>query len=338
MRQAVMSAAGVVEMREVGKPQPGPGEVLLRIQRIGICGSDVHVYHGKHPFAPFPVIQGHEFSAVVEAVGEGLETVHIGEQVTATPQEVCGTCAPCRRGDWHICDELKVRGFQAPGVAQDFYVTQVERIVPLPDNFAPEQGALVEPIAVAVHATARAGNLQGRNVVVLGAGPIGNLMAQVARAQGGNVLISDLSEYRLEKARDCGIEHTLNPNDESLADAALRAFGTEGFNLALDCAGVPASIGTAVDAIGKGGTILVVAVFGEQPPIDMSVVCEHELTIRGTMMYQHGDWIEAVKMIAEGKVATEPLVTNHFPFEQYLDAYQYIDVQGDKTLKVMIDL
>ena len=122
----------------------------------------MHVYHGKHPFTPYPVVQGHEFSAVVEAVGSGVTRVSAGDRVTATPQEVCGTCAPCRRGDYHICDSLKVRGFQAPGCAQDLFVTEADKIVPLPPGFSFEQGALVEPIAVGVHAVSRVGDVSGK--------------------------------------------------------------------------------------------------------------------------------------------------------------------------------
>src|SRR5512136_161695 len=180
MKQAIMTNPGQIEIHDVPAPVPGQGEVLLRIQRIGVCGSDIHVYHGKHPLTSYPVVQGHEFSAVLEAVGPGVTGFTPGAKVTSMPQIVCGECAPCLRGDYHICDKLKVEGFQAPGCAQELWVTPAARIVPLPDAFSYEQGALVEPVSVAVHATSRAGTLAGRRVAVLGAGPIGNLVAQVA--------------------------------------------------------------------------------------------------------------------------------------------------------------
>jgi D-arabinose 1-dehydrogenase-like Zn-dependent alcohol dehydrogenase len=135
-----MTSPGVIEHREVAEPSAGPGQVLLRIKRIGVCGSDVHVNHGKHPFTSYPVVQGHEFSAVVEAVGDGVENITTGSMATATPQVVCGECGPCKRGDSHICDDLKVQGFQAPGVAQDLFVTEAAKVVPLPDGFSHEQG------------------------------------------------------------------------------------------------------------------------------------------------------------------------------------------------------
>ena len=338
MRQAVMTSPGVIEYRDVAEPEVGPGEVLLRIERIGVCGSDVHVSHGKHPFTSYPVVQGHEFSAVVEAVGEGVERIEVGAKATATPQEVCGACGPCRRGDWHICDHLKVRGFQAPGVAQELFATEAGKVVVLPDAFTHEQGALVEPTAVAVHATGRTGSIDTKNVAVLGAGPIGNLVAQTCRARGAEVLITDVSDFRLGVAQACGIEATSNAEKEPLAEASKRAFGDAGFDLVFDCAGVQATIDAAVGSVNKGGAIVVVAVYGEKPRVDMAVVGDRELRIVGTLMYQTRDYEEAVRRIASGEIVTGPLDSRHFSFGEYASAYRFIDERGAECLKVFIDL
>jgi L-iditol 2-dehydrogenase/threonine 3-dehydrogenase len=339
MRQAVMTKPGTIEFGDVPVPQVGPGQILLRVRQIGVCGSDIHVNHGKHPFTSYPVVQGHEFSGQVEAVGNGVKKVKPGDKVTARPQVVCGKCSSCRRGDYNICDVLRVEGFQAPGCAQDFFVTTEEKIVPLPASLTFEQGALVEPTSVGVHSTGRAGDLKGKNVVVLGAGTIGNLVAQVVRCRGAkNILITDLSDFRLEKAKQCGITNTSNARKESLADASKRVFGDEGFGIAFEAVGVEATMDAAVQNIRKGGKIVVLGVFGEKPRIDMSIVGDREQTIIGTLMYKHEDYVKAVELIAGGQVITGPLVTKHFPFEKYTDAYKFIDEQGDKTLKVMIDL
>jgi len=333
-----MTSPGTIEHREVPAPQAGPGEVLLRIHRIGVCGSDVHVNHGTHPFTGYPVIQGHEFSAVVEQVGDRVDGVAVGSKVTAMPQEVCGNCPPCRRGDHHICDELRVRGFQAPGVAQDLFVTEAGNVVPLPDDFTYEQGAFIEPVAVAVHATGRAGELRDRNVAVLGAGPIGNLVAQMCRCLGARVLITDISDFRLEVVRECRIDATSNATAESLTDAGRRVFGDAGFDLAFDCAGVEATISAAIEAINKGGTIVVVAVFEDKPALDLAVLGDRELTMTGTLMYQRPDYEEAIRRVAAGEIATKPLESKHFRLEQYADAYDFIEHEGERCLKVFIDL
>jgi L-iditol 2-dehydrogenase len=143
MKQAVMTSPGVIEFRNVPVPKPGPEEVLIRVRRIGVCGSDIHVRHGRHPFTSYPVVQGHEFSGVIEVVGKRVKGLRPGRKVTATPQIVCGRCAPCRRGDYHICDVLRVQGFQAPGCAQELFLVRADQIVPLPASFSFEQGALV---------------------------------------------------------------------------------------------------------------------------------------------------------------------------------------------------
>jgi len=334
-----MTEPGKIEFRDVPEPQAGPGQILLRVRQIGICGSDVHVNHGKHPFTSYPVVQGHEFCAEVEAVGEGVTGIKLGSKATARPQIVCGKCRPCLRGDYNICDELKVEGFQAPGCAQDLFVTSTDKIVPLPDSLSFEQGALVEPAAVAVHSTGRGGDLKGQNVVVLGAGPIGNLVAQVARCRGAKkVLITDLSDFRLDIAQKCGTAETSNAAKESLRKASQRVFGDEGFDIAFEAVGAEATVNAAIDAIAKGGTIVVLGVFEEKPRIDMSVAGDHEISLIGTLMYKHEDYLKAVELIANGDVITKPMVTKHFPFEQYRQAYSFIDQQGDKSLKVMIDL
>ncbi len=339
MRQAVMTAPGQIEFRDVPEPTPGPGEVLLEIKRIGICGSDIHVNHGKHPFTSYPIVQGHEYAAVVKTVGQGVAKVKPGTKATARPQIVCGECAPCRRGDYHICDVLRVEGFQAPGVAQDLFVTTEEKLVPLPDTLTFEQGALVEPVAVAVHSTGRVADLTGKNAAVLGAGPIGNLVAQVASGQGAQkVLLRDVSDFRLDIARRCGIEEISNAREESIAEACNRVFGDEGFQVALECVGVEATMDDAVDTIEKGGTIVVVGVFGEKPRIDMALVQNRELNLVGTLMYKHEDYEKAVELIASGDIITEPLVTKHYPFEEYAAAYKFIDENPTDTMKVMIDL
>jgi threonine dehydrogenase-like Zn-dependent dehydrogenase len=206
MRQAIMTSPGVIEYREIPKPESlGSKEVMLKIERIGVCGSDIHVFHGEHPATPYPVVQGHEYSATVHSVGERVTSVQPGMKATAWPQLVCGKCGPCLRGQYNACQELKVQGFQAPGVAQDFFVVPEERIIPIPDSMSLDQAALVEPAAVGAHSTGRSTGIEGKNVVVSGAGTIGNLVAQFAMARGAaKVLITDISDFRLGIARECG--------------------------------------------------------------------------------------------------------------------------------------
>jgi len=189
-----------------------------------------------------------------------------------------------------------------------------------------------------VHAVARAGDMAGRRVAVLGAGPIGNLVAQTARASGARVLITDISDHRLDIARQCGLGLVSNARTESLDKAAARAFGADGFDLAFECVGVEATMTAAVAAIQKGGTVVVVGVFGDKPRIDIGLVQDRELQLVGTLMYRRGDYERAVELIDSGAIVTEPLVSKHFAMEEFLDAYQFIETERDRTMKIMIDV
>jgi L-iditol 2-dehydrogenase/threonine 3-dehydrogenase len=334
-----MLAPGKIEYRQIEIPVPEEEQVRIRVQRIGVCGSDIHVFHGKHPFVTYPLIQGHEFAGIVEAVGKKVDHIQVGDKVTATPQETCGQCSPCRRGQYNACEVLKVRGFQAPGCAQDFFVTEADKVVKLPVNFKPEQGVFVEPVAVAAHSTERLGDLSGKNVVVSGAGTIGNFVAQACKCRGARtVLIADISDFRLTIAKQVGIDAVCNVRKRLLADAVKQVFGYDGFEAGVEVAGVHESLSSLISGVGKGGTVLIVGVYEELPKVNMSVVCEHELTVKGSMMYRYEDWRQAVAWIASGQIQTNPLDSRHFSFEQYTAAYEFIKNEGDKVMKVMIDL
>lgn len=342
MRQAVLTQPKQVVINTgVEAPKAEnlkPNEVLINIKRIGICGSEIHSYHGLHPATKYPVVQGHEFSAVVVAVGSEVKNCKAGDKVTASPQEVCGKCGPCRRGQYNVCENLKVEAFQADGVAQDYFVTTADRIVVLPEGMSLDDGAMMEPCAVGAHASART-DVEGKNVVVSGAGTIGNLVAQFVKARGAKkVLITDISDLRLDKAKECGIEYTANVAKTPLKEAVKEVFGDEGYQVAFEVAGVESSIRSLMETIEKGSDIVIVAVFSKDPAISMFYLGEHELRLIGSMMYRREDYETAVDFVNKGTVNLKPLVSNRFPFEQYDEAYHYIDDNRDTTMKVIVDL
>jgi L-iditol 2-dehydrogenase len=339
MLRATMTRPGKVEFAVVPKPSFGAEDVLLRIRRIGICGSDLHVYHGKHPYTSYPVVQGHEFCGEVVEVGRNAYNFKPGDLVTAPPQIVCGQCLPCREGRYHICENLKVIGFQAPGVAQEFFAFPESALLQLPAGFTPEAGALVEPAAVAIHAVGRAGSVSALGVLVLGAGPIGNLVAQVARWRGAReVLISDVSDHRLAIARQCRITQTVNPRKETLETRVTEVFGPARADVALECVGLADTANQAIHSVRKGGTVIVVGVFGDRPSVDLGLVQDRELELRGTLMYQRQDYVDAIRCLAEGGITTGPLLTKCFSFRHYPEAYTFIEENREEVMKVMIDL
>ncbi len=339
MKQARLAEPEKVILEEVAKPTPGDNQVLIRVKRIGICGSDIHAYYDKHPYISCPIVQGHEFSGEIAEVGEKVEAISAGEKVTVMPQLVCGMCYPCTHGNYHICNELKVIGCQADGAAREYIAVDQELVVKLPQDMSFDYGAMVEPVAVGAHAVGRLGDVAGMKILVLGAGPIGNLTAQVAKGLGAStVLITDVSPFRLEVARACGIEHTVNVAEESLEERLDSAFGPDRADAILECVGVQETIAQAVALARKGSDIIVVGVFAEKPSVDIGLVQDKELRLIGTLMYQAEDYQTAVGLIRSAKVDLEPLITKHFPFRDYPRAYKYIEEYGDRSMKVLIDL
>lgn len=339
MLQQVMTAPGKIEYRTIDVPQPGEKEVLVRVRRIGICGSDIHVFHGKHPFTKYPVTQGHEVSGEITEVGPGITDVRVGRKVTIEPQVFCGECYPCTHGKYNLCEELKVMGFQTTGVASEYFCVDVSKVTPFPDEMSFDEGAMIEPLAVAVHGVKRFGDIKGKKVAVLGAGPIGILIAQTAKGLGAEqVLITDISQVRLEKAKECGADFAINTGNENFGEAMLRCFGPDKADVIYDCAGNKTTIGQAIQYARKGSKIILVAVFESMEEVDLAVLNDHELDLNTTMMYRHEDFTEAIELVRLGKVKLEPLMSKHFPFSQFLDAYHYIDENRETTMKVLIDV
>lgn len=339
MLQQVMTAPGVIEFRETPRPIAAEGQVLVRIMRIGICGSDIHVYHGKHPFTRYPVTQGHEVSGRIEAVGSGVEGLSVGQKVTIEPQVCCGHCYPCTHGKYNLCEELKVMGFQTTGTASEYFAVDAAKVTPLPETMSYDEGAMIEPLAVTVHAAKRFPELKGARVAILGCGPIGILLMQSCKALGAaSVLVTDVSDYRLSVARSVGADYAVNTGETDMEQALRDAFGSDKADVIYDCAGSDITMGQAIRCARKGSTIVLVAVFSKLASVDLAVLNDHELELNTSMMYRHEDYVEAIRLVSEGKVQLRPLMSRHFAFRDYLKAYQYIDENREMTMKVIIDV
>lgn len=339
MLQQVMTAPGKIEFQEIPVPQPQPGEALIQIMKIGICGSDIHVYHGEHPFTSYPVTQGHEVSGVVHALGTGVTGLTVGQKVTIQPQVVCGACYPCRHGKYNLCENLKVMGFQTTGVASQYFAVDAAKVTPLPESMDLDEGAMIEPLAVAVHAVRRAGDVTGQDICVLGAGPIGILVAQAAKGMGARrVMVTDVSGLRLEKAKECGADFCVNTKEKDFGAALVECFGPDKADVIYDCAGNNTTMGQAIAHARKGSALILVAVFAGMASVDLAVLNDHELDLNTSMMYRTEDYAEAISLVNQGKVQLKPLISKHFAFKDYLEAYRYIDANRESTMKVIINV
>ena len=339
MIQQVMTAPGQITFREIPVPTPRPDQVLVKIKKIGVCGGDIHVYHGTHPYTSYPVTQGHEVSGQVVALGEYVKDIPLGQKVTIEPQVFCGRCYPCLHGKYNLCEKLKVMGFQTTGTASEYFAVDASKVTPLPETMTYGEGAMIEPLAVTVHAVRRFPEVKGTRAVVLGCGPIGILLIQSLKALGAkSVLATDISDVRLDLARQLGADYAVNTAKADYAEALLAAFGPDKADVIYDCAGNDTTMDQAIQYARKGSTIILVAVFGRRANVDLAKLNDSELDLNTSMMYRHEDYLDAIRLVNEGKIRLKPLQSRHFAFADYLQAYRYIDENREKTMKVLIDV
>lgn len=328
-----------VILEEVEKPIPEKGEVLVQVATCGICGSDIHAYHGRHPFIKCPIVQGHEFSGVVTELGADVTGVRVGQRVTVIPHLACGKCYGCKLGKSNLCENLKFIGCQSEGAMAEYLAIPAEMIVPLPDDIDFEEGALIEPLAVGVHAVNRSNLKKGNSLLIYGAGPIGLLTLQAAKAKGaGEIIIADLSDWRLQKAKELGAAYIVNPAKENLKEYIKNNFPSRGIDLIFECVGVASTVQETIEIARKGSQIIVVGVFGKEVPIKMGWVQDHELNLLGSCSYVREDFLEAIEFIQQKKVDVKSLVTNRFPLHEIAQAYELIEQERDKILKVLIQI
>ena len=337
MLQAYMPEPGKICYHEVDVPPVGKHQLKLKMHKIGVCGSDIHVWHGRHPYTSYPVVQGHEVTAVVEEVGSAVEGFLVGDMVTVQPQVVCGKCYPCTHGMYNDCNELKVMGFQTTGMASEYFVVDAEKCLVVPKGISMDYAAMIEPLAVAVHAVRRFGDPKGRKAFVIGGGPIGNLVAQVLIALGAEkVLLSEVSEYRLNTAQQCGIQ-TMDPTKISPQDAVFEQFGPDQADVIFECVGNANTVQQTIELARKGSDIIIVGVVPDLCSVNMGFVQDHELRISGTAMYRVEDYREAIELITNDRIRLDLLITHHVPFRQYADAYHLVETEKDKVMKIIID-
>ena len=322
VRRAVISAPGRANLEFAPDPgEPGPGEVLLKPLAVGICGSDLHVYQGHHPFVRYPVYPGHEVVGQVVVVGDGVEKEWSGALAVLEPSLFCGRCEPCRSGRYNICEELKVLGFQAPGAMGEAFRVAANCLHRLPDGVPPEFGALVEPLAVAVHGL-RLVEVRGLKVGVFGGGTIGLLAAQVARAYGAaQVEVVEPVPSRRAQALNLGLKAVLEPG--------------ELYHVVLECVGTEGSLEGAVQSLLKGGEVVVMGVFGGPVRFSAHLVQDREIVIRGSLMYTFRDFDEAIRLMAQGLVQVAPVITHRFPLSQVEMAFQKA-LDREEALKVLV--
>lgn len=342
MKAAVLHAVGDLRVEEIPTPRPGPGEVLVRVRSCGVCGSDVPRVFSKGTYS-FPTVCGHEFAGTVES-GEGFAP---GTPVTVFPLLWCGRCAECERGEYARCHDYGYLGSRSDGGFAEYVVAPARNCLPLPQGVSLEEGAMTEPAAVALHAVKRAGLRAGETVAVFGAGPIGLLVAQWARALGAaRVLVFDIAPANLDLARTLGFSEVFDSRAGDPQKAVEAATAGRGADVAVEAAGVPATFTAAVAAAAAGGRVVMLGnPSGDVtlPAALISRMMRRELALVGTWNSSFSasglpdDWRTVLAAVAAGTVRLKPLITHRFGLAGTLDGLRVMKDRREFVAKVLIN-
>lgn len=328
MKSMVISGPNDVSLVERDIPIPGSGEVLIQVMASGICGTDLHIYHGEY-LGDYPVVPGHEFSGVVTAIGSQVKRFKIGDRVAVEPNIACDNCEHCLNNRQNFCVNWQAVGVTLPG-GMEQYVTAPEKVVFDIGDLPFEQGAFVEPLSCVIHGVERAHIKLGDRVVILGAGPIGNLILQVSRLQGAaHITVLENNPGRAELARKLGSDIVVNDMEDLKMD---------GYDVVIDATGVIPVMNRAIDFARKGGTILLFGVPPSGANIEMEAfkIFQKGLTLLSSFTSVRNS-LQAIHLLQSGQVQVEPLISHRIPLQALPEAFKMIE-QHDPTVKKVIML
>jgi (R,R)-butanediol dehydrogenase/meso-butanediol dehydrogenase/diacetyl reductase len=336
MKAAYYGGSRQIEIRQCLPVAPGPGQVRVRVSHCGICGTDLHVYLGDldHRIR-LPEVIGHEGSGTIAELGPGVEGFSVGDPVVVMPIISCGQCPACHAGHYHVCHQLKVIGIEAPGAMQSSWTVPANLLFHLPPSLDLVQAALIEPVAVACH-DIRMGEFQhGEYCVVLGGGPIGALIALVAKHKGARVLLTEINPFRIDMLRRLGLE-VVDPRQPGWVERVMDETHGAGADIVFEVTGVPAGADMMTKVAKVRGRIVIVGVFAKPAPVDIYKIFARELRLIGARVYQREDFAEAIEIVASGAIPGPELITNIMPLEELRLGLDQMATGGD-VMKILID-
>lgn len=314
---------------------PGPKEVQIQVSHCGICGTDIHLFHGRMDHrVHLPQVIGHESSGTIVAVGEAVVNWKTGDRVVVRPLDPCGTCPACKAGNSHICMRLRFIGIDAPGALQGLWTVPADTLHRLPDNVSLEQGALIEPLSVACH-DVRMGKVKNNDfVVVLGGGPIGLLIALVAKNLGAKVVISEINPFRLQLAKQMGLE-TIHPKEQDLVDSVLQSTDGAGADVVFEVTGTTVGATMMSKLARVRGRVVVVAIHGQSVPVDLFQFFWRELELTGARVYEPEDFEKAIALAASGALPLDRIITRVVPLEELENGLRELE-GGGEAMKILV--
>jgi threonine dehydrogenase-like Zn-dependent dehydrogenase len=333
---AVTRGEGSMELLEVPAPgEPGAGEVALRPEVVGVCGSDVHLFHGHLGADVYPRIQGHEISAVVDAVGAGVEHVRAGDRAAVWPVLACGRCYPCSIGRQNVCANIAIIGAHVDGALQERLIVPGSQVFAVGD-MAPAVTAFVEPTSIGVRTVVRARVSGEDRVVVLGAGPIGQAVCLAARDRGAAVLVADVVPERLEHARALGADAVVCGDAATVAGHVRDWAGGDGVAVLIETTGVPAVVRSAFDVTAPAGRLVLVALSHHEVTLPLMDFPIRELDVLGVSCCNADEFADAVDLVRRNQDAVARLITDEFAFDRAPDALRYVADGSPELMKAVI--
>ena len=327
---------GIIELKENKVPSLMDTQVLIKIKASSICGSDLHIYKGKHPSAPLPVAIGHELSGDVIAVGTKVNKVKVGDRVTVEPVIACGECPYCQKGEYGYCVSLSYHYRKGQGALANYFIADERYVYILPEEISYNEGALIEPVAVAVHAVKRAKVTLGDRVAIIGAGAIGLLITALAKRAGATeIVVADLDDFRLKMAKEFGATRIINSSRYSLETEISELTNNMGIDKTFECVGLERTLVQAMSLLRKGGLATVIGIF-EQPNVSIpaSLFVSKEITVQGSQGYCW-DFDTAIALAKELKL--ERLITHIFSLEEINKGFVTALDPKVKAIKVVIN-
>ena len=341
MKAVEIKKVGFAELVEIEKPKAGSGEVLVRVNATGICGSDIAAYLGRHPYRVPPVVTGHEVAGVVETVGDGVGNLSVGDPVIIEPHIGCGQCFYCESDDYNLCKEKRVLGTANwPGSFAEYVAVPAVCAYKVPSDVPLSVVTLIEPLCVGLHAAEKAPLEPGATVAILGSGTIGlTLLLAVLQNQPGKVICSDIRDGNLETALALGATHTINAAREDIEEEVGRI--TEGRGVDVCFIAVPSDrvVAQALSVTRLKGTVVLIALFEEPSRIDLREIQLRERQLIGTLMYTRKDYLKAVQLLSSIKGSLVKLITHHIGIEELpemLDALSHGKIEN--SIKVVIEM
>ena len=334
---AMVETAGQITWVQHEIPPLSADHVLIKTKAVSICGSDLHTFKGKHPFAPLPAALGHELAGEVVELGSGVTKLAVGDRVALEPVIICGRCQFCRQGDYNLCQDISFHHRKGQGAFTPFFAAHENWVHKLPDNISYEEGALLEPMAVAVHAVNRADIQLGESVAVLGAGSIGLMIMKLCIARGaGQVFVVDLRDSSLAKAVEMGATAGINAAKQDPAETIAQATGGLGVEVAFEAVGIQPTLLQALSVLKKGGRAVLAGLYSSpEVSIPSNIFVSKEISVSGTQGYCW-DFQTSIKLLANKRFDLKPFITHIFGSDGVADGFALLSDPENQAVKVVI--